>query len=143
MDQCSGWFGHLAGSVETGFLPDPERWHLWNDVLALLDLAAKRGGCEAWEDGDLLWIAIEGTRLIGAATTRLLADGRAELKHVAGVKSRAWRGQLEAQICDWARGHGCPVIIARGRHGWAPIVEKLGWSRVGSEVGLTLYEKVL
>lgn len=129
--------------IETGFLPDPQDWHLWNDTLALLDLAAKRGGIEPWADGDLLWIAIDDGLVIGAATTRLIEDGRAELKNVAGVKSRLWRGLLEEQICEWARCHAAPAIIARGRKGWAPIVEKMGWLRVGSEDGLTLYEKEL
>lgn len=129
--------------IETGYLPDPEHWHLWKDTLTLLDLAAKRGGCEAWEDGDLLWIALDEGRLTGAVTSRLLANGEAEVKHIAGFRPARWLGRIDAQIEEWARAHGCPRIVSRGRKGWRPMVENWGWSRVGSEAGLTLYEKVL
>ena len=124
-------------------MPDPESWHLWNDVLALLDTAAVRGGIPAWSDGDLLWIAIDNGQVIGAATSRLMSDGNAELKNVAGTRMREWHGDLEGTICDWARCHACPLIVSRGRKGWIPIVRKWGWQKVGEEDGLTLFEKVL
>lgn len=132
-----------VGVIETGYLPNPEGWHLWTDVIALIDTAARRGGCEPWVEGDLLWIAIDGGAVIGAATTRLLTNGNAELKHVAGVRGREWFGRLDAQIEEWARANGCRLAVSRGRKGWRPIVEKWGWRVVGQEDGLTLYEKVL
>jgi len=129
--------------IETGWLPDPEIWHLWPETLALLETAASRGRCAAWVDGDLLWVAIERGKVLGVATTRLLDDGRAELKHVAGCQAARWRGKLEAQICEWARGHKCPAIVSRGRVGWWPIVREMGWQMVGNDDGLTLFEKDL
>lgn len=129
--------------IETGFLPDPHTWHLWNDTLALLDLAAKRGGIEPWADGDLLWIAIEDGQVIGAVTSRLTVDGVAEVKNIAGVQIGKWLKQIDEQIEDWARCHACPLMVSRGRKGWIPIVRKWGWQKVGEENSLTLFEKVL
>jgi hypothetical protein len=129
--------------MHTGWLENPEGWHLWPDVLELLDTAASRGGVSPWEPGDWLWIALDGPLVAGAATARMLADGRSELKHVAGIGAERWREQMEQQICGWARANGARVIISRGRRGWWPIVRKMGWQMVGTEDGLTLYEKVL
>lgn len=129
--------------IETGYLPNPENWHLWNEVLALLDTAARLADCRPWHDGDLLWIAIDGGQVIGAATTRLTDDGNAELMNVAGTRGREWFKRLDVQIEDWARGSGARVIVSRGRKGWRRVVENWGWRMVGADNGLTLYEKAL
>lgn len=127
----------------TGWLPDPETKPYWKDLLALFDLAAKRGQCRAWDDGDLAWVAADDGQIIGAATTRLIKDGPAELMHVAGMRGRDWFGPLEQQICEWARAEGRDLIVARGRKGWTPIVEKMGWKVAGREGAAVLYEKAL
>ena len=131
-----------TGKLELGFLPDPENWHLWPDLLALIDTAAKRGGFRAWDENDLAWIAIDKGEVIGVATTRMLVGGQAELMHIAGVRHREWCPHLEAMICDWARANDCDFLISQGRKGWWPIAKRLGWQQAGQDT-LHFYEKRL
>lgn len=131
------------GAILTGWLPRPQLQPYWNDLIDLLAMAAARGNVPAWQVGDLMWIAIDGGQVIGAASTRLLSDGRAELKHVAGTRVREWYPDLEDKICAWAANSGASVIVAEGRRGWVPLVARLGWKVAGSSDGRTLFEKVL
>ena len=127
-----------------GWLPDPERHPLWPGISALLEPAAKQGGCPVFEDGDLVWIVADQDRqIIGAVTTRGLDTGDAELVHVGGTRIRLWAGALEAEICKWARANNAPRIVAAGRKGWKPIVEPLGWHVVKNMDGVTYYAKEL
>ncbi len=125
------------------WLPDPEQQPFWPDLYRMLEPAARVGNCAVLDEGDLVWVAVLDGLLLGAATTRLLVNGETELKHVAGGEFRRWYAQLEAVICQWSRDCGAKVIRSRGRHGWAPIVSKLGWTVTGRENGLILYAKEL
>ena len=86
--------------IECGWLPDPEEQHFWPDLHCLLDMAASYGGVPVIGPGHLVWIAIEGPEIIGAATTRLMTDGNTELLNVAGWRMREWVPQMEAMIAD-------------------------------------------
>lgn len=122
----------------TGWLPEPEKHPLWPDLWALVATVRRRGFEPSWNDGDLLWLTSDCGEVIGVATTRLLANGDAELMHVAGTRLKEWAGLLEALVCDWARLNGAARITASGRMGWRRIVEPLGWKSSGDQ-----YEKEL
>jgi hypothetical protein len=34
---------------------------------------------------------------------------------------------LQEQVLAFARRTACDIIVAQGRHGWAPLAKKLGW----------------
>lgn len=125
------------------WLPDPTYHPLWNGIHALLEPAAKLGGCEVLDDNDLVWIAIDGPTIVAAATTRLLKDGQAEIKNVGGGHMRDWFAPFEATLCAWARDCGADTFISRGRKGWGRLNAPLGWAVTGEEDGRTLYEKAL
>jgi hypothetical protein len=130
-------------ALETGWLPEPETRPYWNDILRLLEPAALIGGGEVFGPDDLVWIAVDGGQVIGAATTRLLGNGTAELRNIAGTRAREWTGPLETQICDWAKAAGATSIASMGRKGWTRIVLKLGWRITGQEEHCTMFEKAL
>jgi hypothetical protein len=137
-----GWFG-VERPLVICWLPEPERHHLWPAIYALLEPAAKIGGVPVLEEHDLVWLAIDGPTILAAATTRLLKDGQAEIKHVGGGRMKDWFGPFEATLCAWARGCGATAFISRGRKGWGRLNTPLGWAVIGEEAGLTLYEKAL
>lgn len=129
--------------MTVSWLPDPESREYWNDLKTLLEPAAMRGRAEVFEDGDLIWIAMDGGYVIGAVTTRILINGEAEVKHISGTRFSEWGTEMEGMLCQWARACGAKRIISRGRHGWKRINRAWGWNVSGEEDGLTLYEKDL
>ncbi len=133
----------MAEPLVISWLPEPECHPLWSGIYALLEPAAKLGGVPVLEENDLVWIAIDGPTIIAAATTRLLKDGPAELKHVGGGHMKDWFETFEAVLCAWALDCGADRFISRGRKGWGRLNAPLGWAVTGNENGLILYEKVL
>lgn len=133
----------MESGITTGWLPRPQLRPYWRQLCDMLKPAAERGGCAVYEPYDLFWIAVDDGFLIGAATTRMMVNGKAELKHVAGTRAREWYPELEGKICEWASNAGACAIVSRGRRGWIPWVTKLGWRVMGEENGLTLFEKAL
>lgn len=126
------------------FLPDAETKPYWNDLYLMLKPAADLGRCAVLEPKDLVWVAIDSDKqIVGAVTTRLLINGEAEIKHVAGTLMREWIFEIEDMICQWARACGADRIISRGRRGWGRLMRNAGWRKSGEEDGLTLYEKDL
>jgi hypothetical protein len=138
-----GWFGVAGALVTVSWLPDPESREYWNDLKALLLPAAQRGRCEVFEPDDLVWIAIDGRSIIGAATTRLVEGNEVEVKHIAGSRFSEWGDELDDMLTEWAKACGAKRMVSRGRQGWARVSRKWGWHVSGSEDGLTLYEKDL
>jgi len=130
-------------TIDVSYLPDAEDHPLWPGIYTMLEPAAKLGAVEVLGKGHLVWIAADGGVIIGAATTRLLMDGGAELINVGGVRAKDWAKPLEDVICQWARACGCETIVSRGRKGWVRIVVPLGWKAVDVYKGMTLFEKVL
>jgi hypothetical protein len=130
--------------MKIGTLLDPESHPLWDGILALLEMAAARFGCAAWEPDETVWVAIDGTQIIAAATTRLLENGDAELVNVGGIRAREWIVPWETMICEWARLNGARRIISGGdsgsRKGWWRWVRPLGWTK---QADRNIYEKVL
>jgi hypothetical protein len=71
--------------VEVGCVPDPQGWERWEEAKAYLEPARVLGG---WDDviepDEVLWVAMDGDKMIAAATTWLCKDGYAEFKLVGG-----------------------------------------------------------
>ncbi|MDE2428181.1 MAG: hypothetical protein KGM99_05600 [Burkholderiales bacterium] len=133
----------MEQSLVISWLPDPENHPLWDDIKALLQTAADRGGFRVWDDGDLVWLAIDNGVVIGAATTRHLNNGNTELMHVAGTRFKEWVPEMESIICEWSRKLGANAVQSRGRSGWQRLNKSWGWEVIGKRDGLTLYEKEL
>lgn len=133
----------MEQSVLISYLPEPEKHPLWDGIKALLQTAADRGGFRVWDNGDLVWLAIDDGIIIGAATTRLLTNGNTELMHVAGTRFKEWVPQMEHIICEWSRNCGAYAVQSRGRNGWQRLNKSWGWEVIGKRDGLTLYEKEL
>lgn len=130
--------------MEVSYVPEPERHPLWPAMLELLEPAAEIGGIDAWEPGDLVWIAYDGPVLFGVATTRLLPGDEAELRLVGGARLRRWVGLADEVVGQWARDCGAYRLTARGRDGWARYAPRLGWVALGKDdEGRMLFEKEL
>ncbi len=125
------------------FLPDADKSEHWQAIRGLLEPAAQRGGIEAKEDGDLIWVAVEQGIVWAAFTVRLVAD-RLELRCAGGTRMREWVPLLDTALTAFARDTGKARLHTRGRWGWKRFGDRLGWSFVGSdEKGLPMFEKEL
>lgn len=125
------------------YLPDPESHPLWNGIRALLKPAAELGCSPVFGDGEVLWVAIEGQTIFGAATSILWDDGEAQLILAAGTRHREWVAELDEAVTEWARLCGARRLTMRGRKGWGRYARRFGWVVTGIEGGRTLFEKVL
>lgn len=124
-----------------GIWPDADKSPVWNEVVRLLEPAAKFGGCEVdLSDHAECWTVHDGGELIGAATVRLCVDGQANVHLVGGRDAREWIRPLDQMIGEWARLEGCNRLTASGRRGWKRV---LGWDVVGERDGMTAYERRL
>lgn len=113
-------------------LPDAVTHHLWPAISAILEPAAE--GSEVFNPAsDVLWLAVDDGIVWGAATTRLMEDGSAELRLVAGARFREWIGPMDALIEQWARKCGAHTLATRGRAGWARFAERHGWESVSTD----------
>lgn len=129
--------------MNIGALPEPEEYHLWPGVMALLDHAAMLSGFRTYDPDDIVWLAIDDGIVIGAATSRLIGNQTAELIHVAGTRFREWVPQMENMICLWAKACGARVMQAQGRKGWIRLNKAWGWNVTAQNNGTTYYEKEL
>ena len=112
--------------MQISSVPEAASFHLWPAVEQILAPAAD------FEDvfdpaSDVLWIAYDRGVIFGAATTRLMADGEAELRLIGGTRFREWIAPLDEAVCGWARACGSPRLTARGRKGWARFNRAFGW----------------
>lgn len=126
--------------MEISFFPDAEQSEHWEAIKALLEPAARLGGIEAKEDGDLIWIAIEDGKVWAAFTVRL--TDRLELRCAGGTRMREWVPLLDTALTAFARDTGKSKLHTRGRWGWKRFGDKLGWAFTGTdERGLPMFEK--
>ena len=124
-------------------MPDAQQHPAWPAIVAMLQPAADYGGTDAWEPGDLVWIAYEGPTIYGAATAHALGRG-AEVAAMAGTRFREWIGLIDAEIGAWARDNGADRLTARGRPGWSRFAKCFGWAAIGADdAGRMIFEKEL
>lgn len=125
------------------YVPDPQARPDWPVIEAML--APALSGNELFDPAiDVVWIAYDSRTLFGAATTRLRADGIAELRLVGGARFREWIGPVEEMVSDWARRCGSPKLTSRGRKGWGRFARPFGWVDLGTDdENKMLFEKVL
>lgn len=129
--------------MKVAFFPDADKTEHWGAIKELLDPAARRGGIEAKEDGDLIWVALENGIVWAAFTIALVAE-RLELKCAGGTRMREWVPLLDAVLTDFAKDMGKTKLQTRGRMGWKRFGNRLGWEHVGNdERGLPVFEKEL
>lgn len=124
-------------------LPDAVTHHLWPAISAILEPAAE--GDEVFNPAsDVLWLAVENKIVWGAATTRLMEDGTAELRLVAGARFREWIGPMDGLIEQWARKCGAHKLVTFGRKGWVRLARTFGWVVQGQDTdGKWTFEKRL
>ena len=104
---------------------------------------ADHGGGVFDPNSDVLWIAHEDGVVWGAATTRLMTDGTAELVCVAGSRFREWIGPMDGLIEQWARDCGAHKLETWGRKGWVRYARTFGWVGLGKDDGKFKFEKAL
>ena len=101
---------------------------LWRLVWPVLERAVSRQDefteQDVYEDlcnkKSQLWLAVEGSRLLGVGVTQIAVYPRKRvclLLYVAGEGWARWRHLLDG-ICDWARSQGCAELEFSGRRGW-------------------------
>lgn len=123
--------------------PLPDEHPAFEAVVGLLERPAKMSGFRAYGPEDVLWIAYADGVIWGAASTRGLDTGDAEIIHISGKRVREWLAPLDSAICDWALTNGAPRIVSQGRRGWQRIAAPLGWRLRKSLDGVAYYEKEL
>lgn len=123
--------GLVGSGVKVAYFPDAEQSEHWGAIKELLEPAARRGGIEAKEDGDLIWIAVEDG-IVWAAFTIALTDCL-ELKCAGGTRMREWVPLLDQVLTAFARDAGKSKLQTRGRWGWKRFGDKLGWKHVGND----------
>lgn len=133
-------------ALSLGTFPRAENSPHWPRIVELLEPAAKRGGTAVWEPGEVVWVAIDGGKIIAAATSRMLDAETAELIHLGGAGARNWLAPWNDTLCAWARSEGALRLITRGRKGWRRLNASLGWQVVDETKrpdGMINYQKVL
>lgn len=95
-----------------------------------------------------MWVVYDGPRLIAGIVTRLnrvgtSGDLRCRVWLVGGSRMSEWAGDFIPKLKVWARSEGCSHIDGAGRKGWARIMARLGFTKVGPEDDLTLWELAL
>lgn len=129
--------------IEISVLPEPESHPLWPEIRGLLEPAARLSGSPVWEDGQVLWVAIENRMIVAAVTTCLNVHGEAELWHIGGQRAAEWLPDMDRQISSWARDCGAERLLAQGRMGWGRLSAPLGWVEYRRDGKTRFYEKVL
>lgn len=129
--------------MQISYLPEPDKYPLWSDILRLLKPAAEVGGIEPYYDGDLIWIAFEGPTLFAAMST-CLADDVAIIRCVGGARLNEWLPEWADTFEKWARDCGAEWLECRGRKGWGRFASSFGWRFSHTdEDGLPVFEKEL
>lgn len=129
--------------MEIVSLPEPTQHPAWGQIKALLEPAAKVGGIEPYEPGDVVWLAIEDGKVWAAMASRL-SFGTAEIRCVGGTRLTDWLPRWAAVFEEWARNCGADWLECRGRNGWARFADRFGWKFSHTDgAGLPVFEKEL
>lgn len=124
-------------------LVNPEGHSLWPGIYRLLAKAAERDGGRVWDDGDLVWLVIDGRQIVAVLTAEMTEAGDIEIVNAGGHRAAEWVPLMDAKLCEWGERAGARVITCRGRKGWGRLSAGLGWNVVGRDGKSVLYEKVL
>lgn len=116
--------------MQIGWLPSPTEWERWPEVVALLEPAARQGPVPILEDGEMVWVVLDGPAILGAATARLCENGSAEVVLVGGRDHRRWLDTLDDELGSAARAAGATRLTAYGRRGWAKALSRRGWEAI-------------
>lgn len=127
--------------LNIGILPDPTQDPRWNDIEALLEPAAIRGGVPVLDENEVVWVIYDGPALLGAATARLTYEGFGEVVLVGGRDHRRWIHHLDWMLGHWMRREGMQSMRAYGRKGWVRVLK--GWRVIGKEQDAMGYERAL
>lgn len=124
------------------FFPEAEKSEHWPAIQALLQPAADLGGIDPKEDGDLIWLALEGGKVWAAFTVRL-ANRVLEIRCAGGTKLWAWLEPFEAAMTAFGKDCSAARLELRGRRGWSRWARKLGWNFDRYEDGKPVWIKEL
>jgi hypothetical protein len=122
------------------YLPDAEHSSLWPEIEAMLEPAARLGGCEINEPEDTIWAAFDGDDMAAAFTLRMTNEAL-ELRCAGGTRLWEWVDPLDAMMTEIGRAYGLK-LHCRGRKGWARFAKRCGWKFVGNdEREMPMFEK--
>jgi hypothetical protein len=126
---------------------DPARVHeIWPKVSPLIFVAMKRGGLgsfkvvekETLNGNYLLWLAMDGNKLFGAAITSLEKtewNKSCVIVACGGQDVANWIGCID-KIQDYAKAEGCDRVLIYGRQGWEHMLPSYRPKRVVLERAL-------
>lgn len=124
------------------FFPEAEKSEHWPAIKRLLEPAAKLGGIEPKEDGDLIWVALESGKVWAAFTTRLVKR-TLEIRCAGGARVFEWVKLFDAAMTAFGRDCSAARLELRGRKGWGRWADELGWKYRGKADGLPVFRKDL
>lgn len=126
---------------------DPQHVHtVWPHIRSLLLSATERTGLSSFDDienetlhgNGLLWLAVSGNNILGAATTVLVNIGRNKiciLTACGGAGASDWL-HLLGGIETYAKDEGCRSFRIYGRKGWLRALEGYREMAIVIEKGL-------
>lgn len=132
----------VAEKVQVSFVPKDLAVEMWPKVRGYIESATTRTGgryepedvlYEVLDGELLLWIAIEGKDVIGAATTRFMEYPRKKVLMVpflAGEEFDKWGDDMLSILRKWASSNDCDMLEACGRPGWARVFKDQGYKRL-------------
>lgn len=126
--------------MQITLVPKEHVYSCWPRVEPLLKLSADRtGGRFLTKDLQesllcnisTLWIIFD-SEIIASAMTRFVDYPNRRMMvidHIGGEDVDEWGDLFFSTMDRWARDNKCDGIEGYARHGWAPILKKLGWKR--------------
>jgi hypothetical protein len=102
---------------------EPDMIELWPKVAPVLERAAVLSGQPVIDEDEIVWFAVDGDEIIGAATTRLTSDDYGEVVLIGGTRYKEWVPAMEEKISDWMRREGMKEIRGHGRAGWDRVLK--------------------
>jgi hypothetical protein len=128
--------------VQVSFVPKDLAVEIWPKIRGYINSATERTGgryepedvlYEILDGKLLLWVALEGTDVIGVATSRFEEYPRKKVLMVpflAGEQFSEWGDDMLSILRKWASDNGCSMLEASGRPGWARVFKDQGYKRL-------------
>lgn len=128
--------------IAVSFIPAEYAVEIWPKIRGYIRSATERTGgryepedvlYEILDGKLLLWAVIEGTEILGVATTRFMEYPRKKtlmVPFLAGKGFSDWGGEVVATLGKWAANNGCSAMEAAGRPGWERILDAYGYKRL-------------
>jgi hypothetical protein len=129
--------------VVIGLVPNPREWDRWPDAEALLEPARKLADNmdTVLDDGELLWVVMDGDELVAAITTRMTTEKHWEVLLIGGRDHRSWVPKLNILFGAASAEAGATHMVALGRRGWLRELKRLGWAEHGVVDGMTVFSR--